>query len=224
MAAVECRSRALADNSGSRPPIAPAAAGRSRAGAIRGHAAGWWNVYRRWSCRSDPPSPQLAMAPDGRHLAFIASSADGRPRLWIRSFDTITARVLSGTEGAARPFWSPDGRSIGFFAGAKLKTIAATGGPVQVLCDVRSPRGGTWNQSGTIIFATGFRSALYRVAAAGGLPTQVTPTDAARQEYRTAGRNSYRMAAFFWSSMSVAISRYLPGDARLCRDGPPPRY
>ena len=131
---------------------------------------------------SNPPSPQLAMAPDGRHLAFIASSADGRPRLWVRSFDTITARVLAGTEGAARPFWSPDGRSIGFFAGAKLKTIAATGGPVQVLCDVRSPRGGTWNQSGTIIFATGFEDALYRVAAAGGLPTQITRLDAARQE------------------------------------------
>jgi Tol biopolymer transport system component len=131
---------------------------------------------------SNPPSPQLAMAPDGRHLAFIASSADGRPRLWIRSFDAITARVLAGTEGAARPFWSPDGRSIGFFAGAKLKTIAATGGPVQVLCDVRSPRGGTWNQSGTIIFATGFEDALYRVAAAGGLPTRVTRLDATRQE------------------------------------------
>ena len=124
---------------------------------------------------SNPPSPQLAMAPDGRHLAFIASSADGRPRLWVRSFDAITARVLAGTEGAARPFWSPDGRSIGFFAGAKLKTIAATGGPVQVLCDVRSPRGGTWNQSGTIIFATGFEDALYRVATAGGLPGRWSP-------------------------------------------------
>ena len=131
---------------------------------------------------SNQPSPQLAMAPDGQHLAFIASSADGRPRLWVRSFDTITARVLAGTEGAARPFWSPDGRSIGFFAGAKLKTIAATGGPVQVLCDVPTPRGGAWNQSGTIIFATGFRDVLYRVAASGGQPTQITQLDAARQE------------------------------------------
>jgi len=131
---------------------------------------------------SNPPSPQVAIAPDGRHLAFIASTADGRPRLWIRSFDTITARVLAGTEGAARPFWSPDSRSIGFFAGAKLKTIAATGGPVQVLCEAPTPRGGTWNQSGTIIFARGFGGALYRVSAAGGQPVPITRIDVARQE------------------------------------------
>jgi Tol biopolymer transport system component len=131
---------------------------------------------------TNPPGPQLAIAPDGRHLALIASTADGRPRLWVRSLDTIAARALPGTEGAARPFWSPDSGSIGFFAGAKLKTIAATGGPVQVLCDVPSPRGGTWSQDGTIIFAPGFGDALYRVSATGGQPTPATRLDSTRQE------------------------------------------
>ena len=131
---------------------------------------------------SNPPGPQLAMAPDGRGLAFIASTADGRPRLWVRSFDGITARALPGTEGAARPFWSPDGGSIGFFAGAKLKTIPATGGPVQVLCDVPSPRGGTWNQDGTIIFAPGFLRRPLSHLGGGGRPTPITRLDSARQE------------------------------------------
>ena len=131
---------------------------------------------------SNPPGPQLALAPDGRRLAFIASTSDGRPRLWVRSLDSVMAQPLRGTEGAARPFWSPDGRFIGFFAGAKLKTISADGGPVQVLCDVSSPRGGTWSQDGVIIFSPSFGDGLYRVSVAGDRPTPVTRIDTARQE------------------------------------------
>ena len=130
---------------------------------------------------SNFPSPQLAVAPDGRRLAFIASTADGRPRLWVRSFDAVTARPLSGTEGAARPFWSPDGRFIGFFAGAKLKTIPADGGPVQVLCDAPNPRGGTWNRGGVIVFSPSFGDGLYRVSV-GERPTAVTRLDSAQRE------------------------------------------
>jgi eukaryotic-like serine/threonine-protein kinase len=130
---------------------------------------------------SNIPSPQLAVAPAGRRLAFIASTADGRPRLWVRSFDAVTARPLAGTEGAARPFWSPDGRYIGFFAGAKLKTIPADGGPVQVLCDAANPRGGTWSQDGVIVFSPSFGDGLYRVSVGDG-PTAVTRLDTARQE------------------------------------------
>src|SRR6185295_2865544 len=131
---------------------------------------------------SNLQGPQLAVAPDGRHLAFVASTADGRRRLWVRGLDAVTARPLSGTEGASRPFWSPDSRFIGFFAAARLKTIRADGGPVQVLCDAASPRGGTWNQDGVIVFSPGFQDGLYRVPAAGGRPTPVTRLDPARQE------------------------------------------
>ena len=64
----------------------------------------------------------FALSPDGRQIVFVAS-ADGGSRLWLRSLATTTAQPLAGTEGAAYPFWSPDGRSIGFFADAKLKRI-----------------------------------------------------------------------------------------------------
>ena len=99
------------------------------------------------------PSPQLALSPDGRQLAFIATTADGRPRLWVRSLDAVTPRALPGTEGASHPFWSPDSRFIGFFAAAKLKKIDANGGPAQVLCDSPAQRGGTWNRDGVIVFS-----------------------------------------------------------------------
>lgn len=131
---------------------------------------------------SNLPGPQLAMAPDGRHLAFVAATSDGRRRLWVRALDSIAARPLAGTDGASHPFWSPDGRSIGFFAGAKLKTIAAGGGPVVVLCDVPSPRGGTWSQNGLILFSPGFQDGLYSVSATGDRPVAVTRLDPARQE------------------------------------------
>src|SRR5262249_21630582 len=76
--------------------------------------------------RPDPIS--FAISPDGRRLVFVASG-DGQPRLWLRPFDVGRTQVLAGTEGASFPFWSPDGRSVAFFAGAKLKRIDIGGGP-----------------------------------------------------------------------------------------------
>ena len=125
----------------------------------------------------------LAVSPDGTRLAFIATS-EGRNLLWLRSLDSLSAQALAGTEGAvgaSPPFWSPDGRFIGFFAGGKLKKIEASGGPSQTLCDAAAGRGGTWNREGLIVFgdASGI---LYRVSAAGGEPTPVTALDQSRFE------------------------------------------
>ena len=127
-------------------------------------------------------SPQFAISPDGRQLAFVATTADGRPRLWVRSVDVAQARVLAGTEGAAHPFWSPDSRFIGFFAAAKLKKVDIGGGLVEVVCDSPGTRGGTWNRNGDIVFAGFFTRGLYRVSAEGGAPVAVTMLDDARQE------------------------------------------
>ncbi len=127
-------------------------------------------------------SPQFAISPDGRQLAFVATTADGRPRLWVRSVDVAQARVLAGTEGAAHPFWSPDSRFIGFFAAAKLKKVDIGGGLVEVVCDSPGTRGGTWNRNGDIVFAEFFTGGLYRVSAEGGAPVAVTMLDDARQE------------------------------------------
>jgi Tol biopolymer transport system component len=129
------------------------------------------------------PMMQFALSPDGRQLAFIASAADGRPQLWVRALEASVARPLPDTDGAAQPFWSPDSRSIGFFAGGRLKKVEARGGPVQVVCSTANFRGGTWSQDDVILFSAGAATGLSRVAATGGLPPQpVTTLDAARQE------------------------------------------
>src|SRR5215831_5433833 len=116
----------------------------------------------------------FALSPDGLHLAFVATDASGKTLLWIRALGSLTAQPLSGTEEAAAPFWSPDSRSIGFFAGGKVKRIEATGGPTQTLCNSSAPRGATWNRDGVILFVPNFNGPLYRVSAGGGVPTQVT--------------------------------------------------
>jgi len=122
----------------------------------------------------------FAVSPDGRWLAFAGASG-GKEQLWVRALDSVTARVLPGTEGAYMPFWSPDSRSIGFFALGKLKRVAYTGGPVRAVCDVGVGWGGTWNQDGVIAFGT-TGSGLFRVPAGGGEPSLVIAPDGERRE------------------------------------------
>src|SRR5687767_611605 len=110
----------------------------------------------------------LALSPDGRRLTFVATSSDGRDLLWTRALDSLETRTLEGTEGANYPFWSPDGRSIAFFAGGKLKKIDASGGSAQTLCEAAAPRGGSWGSDGTIVFAANAGGQIERVAEAGG--------------------------------------------------------
>ncbi len=116
--------------------------------------------------------PMVSLSPDGDRLVFEAGK-----RLWIRPIDEVAARPIPGTEDGEFPFWSPDGRSIGFFAAGKLKTIAASGGPATAVCDVAEGRGGTWSREGVIVFSPGLRTGLYRVPASGGQPVQVTQVE-----------------------------------------------
>jgi serine/threonine protein kinase len=123
---------------------------------------------------TDPIS--MAVSPDGRRVTFVASDR-GTPRLWLRPLDTATAQPLPGTEGAAYPFWKPDGTSIGFGAGGRLKRIDIGGGQPQALAEISGYRGGTWSRNDVILFATS-AAGLRRVAASGGevtLATRVLP-------------------------------------------------
>ena len=127
------------------------------------------------------------ISPDGRHLAFIGISEVGAQLLWVRSLDSLEARPLPGTEGAALPFWSPDSRFIGFFAEGKLKKISAAGGPAQTLSETTLGGGGTWAQGssgsdGLVVFAPTGTSALLRISDAGGEPAPVTVLDESPQE------------------------------------------
>lgn len=118
----------------------------------------------------DPMS--IALSPDGTKLAFVATLAGATPQLWVRPLDSTAAQPLAGTDDASFPFWSPDSRSLGFFAQGKLRIIDASGGAVQTLADAPQPRGAAWGADGTILFTPSPTSALLRIPAAGGTPSQ----------------------------------------------------
>jgi Tol biopolymer transport system component len=114
-----------------------------------------------------PDPVSFALSPDGKQIVYVASG-DGVSRLWLRPLASATAQPLSRTEGASYPFWSPDGKSIGFFAGGQLKRLDIGGGPPQVLTNATLGRGGAWNADGIILFAQTSISSLFRVAATAG--------------------------------------------------------
>ena len=115
-----------------------------------------------------------AISPDGRRLLFKATSQEGRDQLWVRSLDSFDARPLAGTENGGYAFWSPDGKSIGFFAEGKLKKIDVAGGPAITLADAANGRGGAWGPDGVILFCADRQGPLMRVSSAGGSATPAT--------------------------------------------------
>jgi eukaryotic-like serine/threonine-protein kinase len=119
------------------------------------------------------------LSPDGTQLAFVATDQSGRTLLWLRPLDSFTARALVGTDDALMPFWSPDGRSIGFFVGGKLKRIDPANGSTQTIAEVPvPPRGGTWGSRDVIVFSSGTPSRLARVSARVGGAVTPVPTAA----------------------------------------------
>jgi Tol biopolymer transport system component len=124
----------------------------------------------------------VRVSPDGTTIVFVARGEKTPGTLWVRRLGEPEAVQLAGTQNATRPFWSPDSRSIGFFADGKLKKIAATGGPAFTLADTPDPRGGSWNPDGVIIFSPNFVGPVYRVSANGGATSPVTEIDESRSE------------------------------------------
>jgi Tol biopolymer transport system component len=122
------------------------------------------------------------VSPDGGAIVFVGTDTSGQSQLWVRDLDATEARPLPGTEGAILPFWSPDSRTIGFFAAGKLRKIEAAGRNVQILCEAPDGRGAAWSRRGVILFAPSSAGPLYRVAEAGGRPTQALALDTARAE------------------------------------------
>lgn len=126
-------------------------------------------------------APQIS--PDGRLLAFVATDRAGERLLYVRSRDSAVARSLPGTNDAALPFWSPDGKRLGFFAQGQLKTVAIAGGSPQTIARAPVPRGGAWNADNIVIFAAVPNQPPYRVPAAGGEATPL-PVEGAIRGFR----------------------------------------
>ncbi len=129
-----------------------------------------------------PPAADstMAISPDGLKVVFAARSA-GQPRLWLRTLDSLEARPLPGTERATTPFWSPDSRSIGFFADSKLERTDIDGGSAQTLAPAPAGLGGAWNRAGTILVSTNPGRPIFRIPATGGELTAATRFEAPQQ-------------------------------------------
>ena len=120
------------------------------------------------------------LSPDGASIAFTATAAESKIALWVRPMDSLDAHPLAGTEGAIFPFWSPDSRSLGFFADSKLKTVDLNNGSPSVIADAPFGRGGSWGSDGVILFSANTQTALTRVSASGGPLAAATELDAAQ--------------------------------------------
>jgi len=157
----------------------------------------WWSSHRvqptmYFSSPMALAANDLALSPDGKTVAMVAFSEQANKyMLWTYRIGAQGAVVVPGTEDASHAFWSADGKSIGFFAQFKLKTVEAFAGrPPQNLADAPYGRGGAWNKEGTIIYTPDVRAGIYRIPAAGGTPRQITQPD------RTQREHSHRWPAF----------------------------
>jgi Tol biopolymer transport system component/DNA-binding winged helix-turn-helix (wHTH) protein len=131
-----------------------------------------------------PLSESVAISPDGSKIVFAAVT-ENRAQLWLRPLDSVVARPLAGTDVAVFPFWSPDSRSVGFFADGQLKRLDIDGGSIQPLAKAPYGSGGAWNHDDTILFAPLFSGPIFRIPAKGGEPSAVTRLEAQQVSHRS---------------------------------------
>jgi eukaryotic-like serine/threonine-protein kinase len=130
--------------------------------------------------------PSTAVSPDGRRIAFEVV-VDGKSELWVRDLDNSIPRMLVAEGASGMPFWAPDSRRLGFFAGGELKKIDVTGGPAVTIADAvgttsgKGPWNGSWNKDDVIVFGR-ITSPLFLVSANGGSPLPLTDLDGTLHE------------------------------------------
>jgi eukaryotic-like serine/threonine-protein kinase len=110
----------------------------------------------------------MALSPDGSMLVFVSPDENSQlPVLLVQRIGSSDVRLLTGTEGASYPFWSPDGSYIAFFANGKLQKVSVNGGTPQLIARVQSARGGSWSTRGVIVYSPDASGELWRVNADG---------------------------------------------------------
>jgi serine/threonine-protein kinase len=177
-------------------------------------------------------SPAVALSPDGTHLAYVARQG-GTQQLYLRAMDSLEVRAIPGTEEAEEPFFSPDGQSVGFFAGGKLKKVSVSGGAPLTLSDVALPYGASWGSRGMIAFGPSFAGVLQQVPDAGGIPQPLTRSekgDVSQRwpEFLPDGKALLFAAGpsgFAFINTQVAVQSVVTGERRnLIQGGTLPHY
>jgi eukaryotic-like serine/threonine-protein kinase len=170
----------------------------------------------------------IALSPDGSLLAY-AAELNGKPQLYLRALDQFDAKPIPGTEGAYNPFFSPDGRSLGFFSENKLKRVSLQGGEPVTLCEARIPHGASWGPDDTIVFADSEGYSLSQVPASGGKP-QVFKLEGLRTAYPEFLPGGKAVLFSIWPSRhpdyyQIAVLSLATGERSvLLEGGTNPRY
>ena len=164
---------------------------------LAGVSATWWRTSRQSGQAMHFASPfqavanYVALSKDGETVAVVAyAEQKNKYMIWTYKVGERNATVVEGTDDASNPFWSPDGKWIGFFSQGKLKKVDAQGTSVVVLADAPNGRGGSWNKDGVILFTPDVFSGLYRISSTGGAATEVTKLDA------SSAQSSHRWPTF----------------------------
>src|SRR5262245_5310625 len=142
--------------------------------------------------------PQIALSPDGTRLVY-----DSTKGFYLRSLDTLEARLIPGTERASYPFFSPDGRWIGYQSGGKLQRVSVDGGTPLTITGVGALRGASWCDDGTIVYTPDAASGLWRASVDGGAPQKLTEPD------RTS-ETSHRWPQLLPDGRTVLFTAYAP--------------
>ena len=177
------------------------------------------------------PGPAVALSPDGRSLVYVAWR-NGSDHLYLRPVGALQARAIPGTEHARSPFFSPDGRWIGFFADGVLKKTPLEGGPpVKICASAGTPAGATWTQDDTIVFSS-FGTGLHQVPATGGEPKPITTPAVALGEvdhrWPAISPDGRTILFMVWSgapdTARVAVQSLKTGQQRVLSRGTQPRW
>lgn len=167
----------------------------------------------------DQRAPAIAISARADTIAWSACDRHDC-RLEVRTIDSVSARTLDGTDGASAPFFSPDGRWVGFFADGKLKKVLVQGGPPIVITDAAQPGGAAWMSDGHVVFAASVAGGLLRVHDSGGPVERITQPATAEGELRHMSPSASGGGALTYLAVTSAVSG-APGRLMLLPYAPP---